>query len=361
MQKFRREVIQETSVPVLVISVDKAGHVNQCLALCEMMGWSPDKIIRIPGAARGDTRWQKRKIAFLRRFCTLGHFLRLILAKNLIIVASGSSPHSLVRLYRRVYRNRVFSIYAGNPKTKQAVYDIAVRSNHSLDGHSLDGLGDVTARTRGAKSTLLISGVPVKKLPVTDHGCDHLSGIAVLIGGKNKAFDVSSAETVQQTKDYLRAHANPQVPVYVVFSRRTPQAVEADLRNNLIGERFHFVDRDDRTGFLRAYGTSEEFIVTPDSISMISEACISGKPVRLFNLPCVDSSSSTAKFAAEVVALNFAALIDAASVPSLNVLDESENIRNFAQLAIAPWIDSLIYRHRPASRHHPFVMSNARP
>lgn len=364
MKNYQPEAIRQKSLPVLVISVDKAGHVNQCLALCEMMSWYPDKIIRIPGAARHDTRQQKRKMAFLRRFYTLVHFLRLVLAKNLIIVASGTSPHSLVGIYQKIYGKRVFSVYAGNPKSKHVIYDVAVRSNHSFDGHSLDSLTyDCTAaRTHGAKSTLLISGVPVRKLSTANHKGDRMGGIAVLIGGKNKAFEVSPTALAQQMLDYLGTRQNRQDPVYIVFSRRTSPAAETYLRNKLSGNRFHFVDRDDRVGFLQAYVVSEEFVITPDSISMISEACISGKPVRLFDLPCVDSSSSTAKFAREVLASNFAALINAGSVPLLNVLDESKTIRNFVQAAIGPWIGGLGYRQSLvlASRKQAFAISTTR-
>ena len=36
--------------PTLIVSTPKAGHVNQCIALCEAAGWRIDETHRLPKA-----------------------------------------------------------------------------------------------------------------------------------------------------------------------------------------------------------------------------------------------------------------------------------------------------------------------
>jgi mitochondrial fission protein ELM1 len=320
----------QNGVPVLVVSVDKAGHVNQCLAVCGIMGWDVQRIVRITRSDGRDSWLQRHKGNFLKRLCLVWHQFTRVRAAQIIIVASGSSPSPLVRHYRMIYGDRLFAIFIGNPRPNDSVFDIAIRPNHSIE-HRTDAL---PPPTRGVRSALFISGVPVRKLSRIDSlGADT---VVALVGGKNRAFDIDATLFARQLSDHLTKTSAAKVAV--IFSRRTPPAVEQVLRAQLKTRNITFIDRNDRAGFLQACGDAREFIVTPDSTSMICEACMTGKPVRLFDLPCFDSNTNTARFVEEVRRLNVVSLLGECHASPLRVLNESEKIRQYIQQEIGPWL-----------------------
>lgn len=50
-----------------------------------------------------------------------------------------------------------------------------------------------------------------------------------------------------------------------------------------------------------AMAAASEYFVTPDSITMICEACASNRPVKVFDLECYNSETSTARFVGEFI------------------------------------------------------------
>jgi mitochondrial fission protein ELM1 len=108
--------------------------------------------------------------------------------------------------------------------------------------------------------------------------------IAVLVGGNGKKYKFSeqdAAELIQATK---KVSTNHGLQVFISFSRRTPEAVKALMRQafpwpHVIYDPAVNTDPNPYFGLL----ASASFIITTcDSISMCSEATASGKPLYIY-------------------------------------------------------------------------------
>lgn len=269
----------------LIVSAAKAGHVNQCIAMCEILGWTGAEIVRIPSPGRMTPKTERWRLRLLGAAEVWRARPRVRNEGRLRIAASGRVAEGLVADYRTLYGEDLFAAFSGRPRWKEPIFDFALAPSHSLGPkESVDGYSYPAAQT-----TIMRRGVPVRASPPlsTDP-----RGVFAMIGGTNKAYRIEADVIAAQVSAMLgRPGARPFV---MTFSRRTPPEVEAELRWSLGPAGVTFVHRNDRAGFERALGAAAEFVITPDSLSMICEACDTGRPVRVFDLAAFDPHATTA-------------------------------------------------------------------
>jgi uncharacterized protein len=110
--------------------------------------------------------------------------------------------------------------------------------------------------------------------------------IAVLLGGSSGpyVFDSESAGRLAQEASGLAIELGGSL--LITTSARTPRDVGDALAKKITVPHFmHHYDPDTTDNpFLGLLGLADHIIVTADSISMISEAVATGKPVLLFDL-----------------------------------------------------------------------------
>lgn len=108
--------------------------------------------------------------------------------------------------------------------------------------------------------------------------------IALLIGGNTKKYTFSEADAQILAKVVADISDNHGLPVFMSFSRRTPNAVKDILRKRFGWPHITY-DPTENTGYNPYYGMLAKctfLITTCDSISMCSEATASGKPLYIF-------------------------------------------------------------------------------
>jgi mitochondrial fission protein ELM1 len=108
--------------------------------------------------------------------------------------------------------------------------------------------------------------------------------IAMLIGGNTKTYTFSEVDAHLLAKVVRYISDNHGLPVFISFSRRTPNAVKAILRKRF-GWPHIIYDPTENAGYNPYYGILAKctfLITTCDSISMCSEATASGKPLYIF-------------------------------------------------------------------------------
>jgi uncharacterized protein len=108
--------------------------------------------------------------------------------------------------------------------------------------------------------------------------------LSVLIGGTNKAYRLSLQrleEIAEALRAILRAEAGS---VLVTGSRRTGEAGLALLRDRLKGLSASIWEGSGDNPYFAFLGLADAFLVTADSVSMISEAAATGKPVHIIGL-----------------------------------------------------------------------------
>jgi mitochondrial fission protein ELM1 len=123
--------------------------------------------------------------------------------------------------------------------------------------------------------------------------------LSVLIGGVNKAFKFDAEQLGNQIEAMRIGGATSGLKTTIIFSRRTPLEIEQKLRNRFQSGPIKMVDRSDRAGFEEAMANAVQYLVTPDSITMICEACSTNLPVTIFDLECANPDTSTARFVDE--------------------------------------------------------------
>jgi mitochondrial fission protein ELM1 len=275
------------------VSVEKAGHVNQCIAFCEQIGWPVAETLLVPGPSRMNSRGRNLVLRFRRGLKLRWLTMTRRQHNRLRIVASGISAERLVAFYRSLYGSRLYAIYLGSPRCREPIFDFAIASHHAV----LPGCTASSTCYSGAERVAWMEGVFVRALPSPPNGrCQ--STIAVLIGGINKAFQLRADLIIDQLQKLRSAISSPAAQTLVVFSRRTPWRLEQDLRSGLSAEGIHFVDRYDRQGFREAVASASHFVITPDSITMICESFATGKPVSILDLPVFNRDSSAFRFVA---------------------------------------------------------------
>jgi mitochondrial fission protein ELM1 len=103
--------------------------------------------------------------------------------------------------------------------------------------------------------------------------------VAVLIGGKSKAFDLSERRARALAKDIRTAVLDVEGSILMTFSRRTPKAAQIVLKEglkDLPGLIYEGEGENPYFGFLAA---ANYVIVTKDSVNMVAEAASTGVPI----------------------------------------------------------------------------------
>lgn len=104
---------------------------------------------------------------------------------------------------------------------------------------------------------------------------------AVLIGGNTKYGELMESD-IQKLCNTL-ANVIGEGSFLVTTSRRTPRKLVSLLREQLPSPYWlHTAEEKEENPYPAFLGTAERIIVTADSISMLSEACIRGVPVYAF-------------------------------------------------------------------------------
>lgn len=268
--------------PVLLISTPKAGHVNQCIAFCEAAGWPYDTVHRVPKADAMPLGLDQLFSSFKRNALARQLIKPISTAPRLRVVASGASAEHVVRRLRRHFGKRMFAVCVGTPRRR--VFDAAICSRHEI-------AGAVSESSVPAKRIAWIDGAMVRRPAWSEPATEHLT---VLIGGANRTYALPAAAIATQLSGMAAQLDVRPEDVTLVFSRRTPEELSTTLRGLLPG--VGIVEASDRKGFDDALARASHLAVTPDSITMVCEACASGKPVGVFALDSHNNDSSAARF-----------------------------------------------------------------
>jgi mitochondrial fission protein ELM1 len=104
--------------------------------------------------------------------------------------------------------------------------------------------------------------------------------LAVLIGGNSNAYTLSKEKTKQLCEQLLSVDAS----LMITASRRTGEENRKILQNSLRGDHIYFWDGQGSNPYFGILAWADYVLITSDSVSMISEAATTGKPVYILEL-----------------------------------------------------------------------------
>ena len=266
-----------------VLHDGKAGMASQALGLAEAAGFpfiEKPLGIRFPWACLPPQLW------FLPFRAVRAGDAGLRPPWPDLVIACGRNAAIPAIAIRRAAGGRTLAAQIQNPGVGRAEFDLMVVPQHD------DFVGPRVLVTRGA-----VHRVTQARLAAERHRFPALAGmphpiLSVLIGGTNRAYRLSLGQIGELAEALAGVLRDSGGSVLVTPSRRTAPAGLALLRKRLGGFPTAIWDGSGENPYFAYLALADALLVTADSVSMISEAAATGKPVHILEL-----DGGNAKFA----------------------------------------------------------------
>ena len=187
-------------------------------------------------------------------------------------------------------KKKVFNIHIQDPKVNLKNFDIIVAPEHD----SIQGQNVIS--TKGAIHYLTNNEIIKNKDYLNSFiKKDQRKICSLILGGPTKYYDYSlkNMENIFFIlKDFL---VENDFQLVVIPSMRTPKN-SINFAKEYFGENHTIIDNIDKKAYLSALSISENIVITCDSISMISEAALTGKPIYVANISPRKSDKRFQKF-----------------------------------------------------------------
>jgi mitochondrial fission protein ELM1 len=258
-----------------VLHDGKAGMASQALGLAEATGFpfiEKRLVIRFPWSALPPGFW------FLPFHAAGDAGARLVPPWPDLIIACGRNSAMPALAIKRASGGRTVAAQIQNPSVGNTEFDLFVVPEH-------DRLrGPQVIVTRGAVHRVTPARLAAERRRFPALAAMPRPILSVLIGGTNKAYRLSLrrlGEIAEGLAEILRASGGSAL---VTPSRRTGEAGLALLRDRLEGLSLSIWDGSGENPYFAYLALADAFLVTADSVSMISEAAATGKPVHILGL-----------------------------------------------------------------------------
>lgn len=252
---------------------DRAGTASQAINLSDNLPLQSQKFTlkysifaKLPNFIPIPALWRLDKNS-RDKFCDLNYFPKIILS-------SGRRSANIALYLKRKSKSQSKIIQIMNPKLCFGKFDLIILPKHDQ------------IKEENFSNVITTIGSLTKSVVDKKSKQDETSKtIAVLVGGSSKStkFSTESAaklgERISQIANQMSANLR------ILNSRRTSQKISQELISKL-NCNFEFFDWDkvkNNNPYQEILESSNFFIITGDSVSMISEACSTGKSVYIFD------------------------------------------------------------------------------
>ena len=197
---------------------------------------------------------------------------KFVCDSKIVISCGRKSVISSIALKKRFGKN-IFNIHIQDPKVSFKHFDLIVSPEH-------DNIeGDNVITTKGAIHYLTKKEInDNSKYLKLDNEKKNI--VAFIIGGPNKYYDYSE-EQIHYTFNKVKKIFSPdKFKIIIIPSYRTPERVIKKAFNTF-NFNHYVVKTVDKKAYLSSLAKADYVVVTCDSISMISEAAVTGKPIYI--------------------------------------------------------------------------------
>ena len=195
-------------------------------------------------------------------------------------IATGRASVPLSLNVRRRSGGRTFVVQTQDPRVSPHRFDMVVAPAHDdLDG---DAVFEITGSPHRITPPRIAEAAPgfAARLDPLPH-----PRVAVLVGGRSKAFDLTQAHAADLADQIAAAIAEAGGSLMLTFSRRTPPAARALMTARLAALPGMIWDGRGDNPLFAFLHAADHVLVTEDSANMAAEAASTGKPVQI--LPMV--------------------------------------------------------------------------
>ncbi|OYQ21151.1 hypothetical protein CHR90_02880 [Elstera cyanobacteriorum] len=283
----------ETPTPlrVWIVSDDKAGTVNQARGLLDRLSLRlpvPPEVTEILAKARVPFRWLPARLWALLGPQTAVRGLQTPLTPPWpdLLIAAGRSAVAPAAAIRRLSRGRTCVVALQNPRLPLAAFDLVIAPIHdNLSAPNLLALDGAPHRVSAARLLDGARDCPPDLAAFYTEATAACAPIAAVLLGGNSARYRFDTETTDRLAGQFAALARAGVRLAITPSRRTPEDAILALRIALAPYRHYWWDGTPPNPYLALLALSDHLLVTADSVSMLSEAASTGKPVHRIDVP----------------------------------------------------------------------------
>jgi mitochondrial fission protein ELM1 len=213
-----------------------------------------------------------------------------------IWIGNGRASIPLSIGVRRWSAGKTFVVQLQDPLRPARLFDLVIPPNH--DGLKGEGVFPITGTPHGVTPDRLAADADLFKdrLAPLPH-----PRVAVLIGGKSRAFDLSMNRAHRLAGQIATALTDTGGSVLLTFSRRTPEAAKAVFHQALDPLPGLIWDGTGDNPYFAFLAAADFILVTEDSANMPTEAAATGKPVYLLKMD--GAQARKRRFHAELSAL----------------------------------------------------------
>jgi uncharacterized protein len=251
-----------------IITEGIAGTENQCVGIAEALG-VPYEIKQIK------LRQPWKSLSPFLGFETPGSFIpRLEPPWPDLVIAGGRKAIAAARFIKKASHGKTFIVFVQDPRINPKHFDLVIAPEHD------PVRGENVFVTTASPNRITESKLQNAKEKFPAFGELKSPRVAVLIGGDSKAHKLTP-DIMQRLASQLKGL---NTGLMVTTSRRTGKANERILKNALSGTGAFIWDGTAENPYFAMLAYADYIIVTSDSVSMLSEASTTGKPVYMVKL-----------------------------------------------------------------------------
>ncbi len=249
---------------------------NQAVGLAEAMGFTP-----VVKRVFLKTAWRilSPHITAFKRYAFSKNGDQLEAPWPDILIATGR-PSILPSLYVKGQSGgRTFTVQLQDPVSLRHRFDrIVVPAHDGLTGKNVIVMDGALHRINPERLAA--------EAPRWESRFAHIPRprVAVVLGGPNARYALGEKE-IGQLAEQLKALAAQGFGLLITGSRRTGAANMEMLEKALEGQPAFISDGTGDNPYFGMLAHADAFIVTCDSVNMVTEACSTGKPVHVVMLP----------------------------------------------------------------------------
>lgn len=212
-------------------------------------------------------------------------------------IATGRATLPLSLAARRLSAGKTFVVQTQDPRLSPSRFDMVVAPAH--DGLSGDNVFEIIGSPHRITPARIAEAAPgfaavIAPLP--------RPRVAVMIGGKSKAFDLTPSHAAELADRIGAAVEAAGGSLMLTFSRRTPEhavSVMTSRLSSLPGLIWDGTGENPLFAFLNA---ADHIVVTEDSANMAAEAASTGKPVHVLPMVAIRPAGKFARLHADLEA-----------------------------------------------------------
>lgn len=210
------------------------------------------------------------------------NFLKGRLPKLLITTGRRMAGFSIGM--RRISQGKTKTLHIQDARVPARYFDLMVVPRHDPLSKDVDKPDNVITST-GALNRLTHPIIEKAALALPDTYRElSAKPILVMVGGRNRRYKTTRADFIALGQRLNALSENKNAHLIIVPSARTPKQHLSALVSELHPERTLLWDEQTDNPYPGLLGLADAVVVTSDSVNMVSEACLTGKPVLVAEL-----------------------------------------------------------------------------